>query len=1182
MSKFAHLHIHTEYSLSDSTVRISDLIAKAVADKAPALAITDLSNVYGVVKFYKACMNAGIKPIIGAEVWIENPLEDAAQDAFVLLATSTRGYVQLCQLLSNAILHNKHLGKPIVAQDQLLQDSSDLLALHHSTEGELAQQILAGEMSICQATLAHYQKLFGDRLYLEICRVGHPDEQRYAENLLSLSREKSIPLLAVNRVQFTEEADYAAHEVRVCIHDGRQLGDPRRAKKFTPEQHFKSQDQMCERFADLPEATENTLAVARRCNVFFTFGTDHLPQFPGAGNKTAEEVLAENAQAGLQERLLELSPESEHTAEDYQARLAIEIEVINSMEFPGYFLIVADFIAWSRAHDVPVGPGRGSGAGSVVAWALKITDIDPLRYGLLFERFLNPERVSMPDFDIDFCMEGRDRVIEYVAECYGRDQVAQIITFGTMAAKAVIRDVGRVLGHSYGYVDSIAKLIPFEVGMTLRKAFEQEKALQQRYDEDEEAAELFKMARQLEGLSRNVGKHAGGVVIAPSKLTDFTALYAESESAQAVTQLDKDDLESIGLVKFDFLGLRTLTVIDWAVALANKLNSAAGRDLVEVPAQAFVDEKTFDLIKKGQTVAVFQLESSGMRDLILRLQPDSFEDLIALVALYRPGPLDSGMVESYVKRKHGRESVDYPHPDTAAILSETNGVILYQEQVMQIAQVLAGYSLGGADLLRRAMGKKKPEEMAKQRSIFVGGAKSNGIDNKTAEYIFDMMETFAGYGFNKSHSAAYALLSFQTAWLKAHYPSAYMAATMSADMDNTDKIVGLIADSRNLGLSIKFPDVNGSLYKFEPIDDTTIMYGLGAIKGLGEAAVASIVEERKANGSYNDIHDFCKRLASKKVNKRAIEAIVRSGGFDALEANRAQVFADLPRAMEIADQYSQNQDAGQSDLFGLSVANVISEPKMVGEWNELRRLSEEREALGLYLSGHPFDYYRSELETISDMRLCERIQKPLSNAVIAGMIVDRRVINTKRGDKMAFISLDDGLSRVEISIFSELYALCESLLTKDKILIVTGELKRKEAGGQFEMIAQSASDIEDLRREKLQAIRLNIKAKHLQSGLFDALKSVLTNYTEDGTVMVEIVYQQGNGVQGLLQLGDAWRLKLSDELLDQLNELLDEDTIRYVYDKNHVKSGLTYQAPLPKFNYTRRNNNKPQAAANYA
>ena len=1179
MSGFVHLHIHSEYSLSDSTARIPKLVQKAGEDGMLALAISDISNVYGAVKFYKACMNAGVKPLIGAEVWVENPLDATLQDKFVLFAQNTRGYIQLSQLLTESILHNKHLGKPIISQQFLAGACSDLIVLAHSSEGALVASIQQGEQAEARQVLAHYLQLFSDRLYVEIARVGLPEEAAAEAAWIDLASHLSVPLVAVNRVQFIEPEDFAAHEVRVCIHDGRQLGDPRRAKKFTGEQYLKTQAQMRELFVDLPEAIENTLHIARRCSTFFTFGTDYLPNFPGSGEKSAEQVLEENAQAGLDDRLRVLPDDTGFSRPDYQARLKLELGVINQMGFPGYFLIVADFIQWSREHKVPVGPGRGSGAGSVVAWALKITDLDPLHYGLLFERFLNPERVSMPDFDIDFCMEGRDKVIEYVAECYGRDQVAQIITFGTMAAKGVIRDVGRVLGHGYGYVDSIAKLIPFTVGITLQEAFKQEKELQARYDEDDEAAELLDMARQLEGLSRNVGKHAGGVVIAPSELTNFTALYADSPEAQAVTQFDKDDLESIGLVKFDFLGLRTLTVIDWAVALINKLNRQTGKDEIILPQQAFYDEKTFELIKKGRTIAIFQLESSGMRDLILRLQPDCFEDLIALVALYRPGPLDSGMVDTYVNRKHGRESVDFPHPDTAAILGETNGVILYQEQVMQIAQVLAGYSLGAADMLRRAMGKKKPEEMAKQRTVFVEGAKNNGIEAKTSEYIFDMMETFAGYGFNKSHSAAYALLSFQTAWLKAHYPAAYMAATMSADMDTTDKIVGLIADSRATGLEIQFPDINRSLYKFEPLDTQTIMYGLGAIKGLGEAAIELILQERDTQGAFSDIHDFCKRVVSRKVNKRGIEAIIRAGGFDAIESNRAQVMADLPRAMEIAEQNNQNNNAGQSDLFGLSVASVIPQQRKVAAWNELRRLSEEREALGLYLSGHPFDYYRRELETVSDMQRCHQVEKQLPNAVIAGMIVDLRVINTRRGDKMAFVSLDDGRSRIEVSLFSELYGLCHSLIGKDKILIITGELKRKEGGKEFEIIAQSASDIAALRREKLQAVRISIKATMLDKERIKTFKKLLSGYTQGGDLMIEMVYQRDNGVQGVIQLGDEWSVRACDELFDEISGLFGAQSIQYIYDAGEIRSGLMFKAPPPKFNYNRRDASKARASA---
>ncbi|RMD80001.1 MAG: DNA polymerase III subunit alpha, partial [Gammaproteobacteria bacterium] len=829
---FVHLHLHSEYSLSDGLIRIPQLVEAAARAGMPAVALTDLANLFAVVRFYKAALAAGIKPIVGAELWLEPEQEEAAPARLVLLCQDRGGYLRLARLITRCYTEGRRWGLPALRRAWLEEEGTEgLIALSAGPAGEVGQALLAGREDRALALAREWAARFPDRYYLSVQRTGRPGEELCLEGSLDLAERLDLPVVATNDVRFLAREDFEAHEARVCIHEGRTLDDPQRPRLYSEEQYLRSPEEMARLFADLPEALANSVAIARRCNLELSLGRPRLPAFPVPEGRSVEEHLEQEAREGLARRLA-ADPEAAARRADYEERLAQELQVIVSMGFAGYFLIVADFIRWAKGHGVPVGPGRGSGAGSLVAYCLEITDLDPIRYDLLFERFLNPERVSMPDFDVDFCMEGRDRVIDYVVERYGRERVSQIITFGTMAARAVVRDVGRVLGHPYGFVDKIAKLIPFELGMTLDKALEQEEELRRRYEEEEEVRELIDLARKLEGLARNAGKHAGGVVIAPTALTDFTALYCEPDSPVAVTQLDKDDVEAIGLVKFDFLGLRTLTIIDRAVRMVNERRppGTSPLDIARIPLD---DEATFRLLKDCATTAVFQLESQGMKDLIRRLQPDRFEDIVALVALFRPGPLQSGMVDDFIHRKHGRIAVAYPHPALEPILAPTYGVILYQEQVMQIAQVLAGYSLGGADLLRRAMGKKKPEEMAKQREVFLRGARERGVDPALAGHIFDLMEKFAGYGFNKSHSAAYALVAYQTAWLKAHHPAAFMAATLTADMQHTDKVVALIEECRRLGLRVLPPDINRCRTEFALEDEGTILYGLGAIKGVG-------------------------------------------------------------------------------------------------------------------------------------------------------------------------------------------------------------------------------------------------------------------------------------------------------------------------------------------------------------
>ncbi len=964
---FVHLHVHTEYSLVDGLVRVKPLVAACAAAGMPACAVTDQSNLFAMVKFYRAAQYAGVKPIIGVELWVRDAQHKDEAARLVLLCQNREGYLNLTRLVTRSYLEGQVRGIPGIDKSWLVGHSDGLIALSGGREGDVGRALLAGQSERAEQLLRDWLALFPQRYYLELMRTGRMGEEEYLHAAVALATICDAPVVASNDVRFLAREEFEAHEARVCIQDGRTLNDPRRPRHYSEQQYLRSPAEMAELFADIPEALANSVEIARRCNLELTLGENVLPEFPVPAGMDVNDFLRTESHQGLEQRLQRILAgvaDVEATRAEYVARLNLELDVIIGMGFPGYFLIVADFIRWARNNGVPVGPGRGSGAGSLVAYALGITDLDPIHYDLLFERFLNPERVSMPDFDVDFCMEGRDRVIEYVAERYGRERVSQIITYGSMAAKAVVRDVGRVLGHPYGFVDRIAKLIPFELGITLDKALEQEDELRRLYKDDDDVHTLIDLARSLEGLARNAGKHAGGVVIAPSRLTDYTPLYCEQGSTATVTQFDKDDVEAVGLVKFDFLGLRTLTIIDWAVQTINRARVESGEAPLDITALPMDDVPSFDLLKRCATTAVFQLESRGMKDLIKRLQPDTFEEIIALVALFRPGPLQSGMVDDFIARKHGRQVVEYPHPDVEPILRPTYGVILYQEQVMQIAQVLSGYTLGGADMLRRAMGKKKPEEMAKQRASFVDGAKARGVEEATATYIFDLMEKFAGYGFNKSHSAAYALVSYQTAWLKSHYPAAFMAAVLSADMDNTDKVVTLIDECRDMKLDVAPPDINHSAYAFTVNGVDGIRYGMGAIKGVGLAAIEGIIAERTEKGAFRDLFDLCRRIDLRKANRRVLEALIRSGAMDALGDNRASLMASLPAALHLAEQDARDATAGQVDLFGLAApqadaatTDVSAHTAHLPEWDEAERLTGEKETLGLYLTGHPIARY---------------------------------------------------------------------------------------------------------------------------------------------------------------------------------------------------------------------------------
>jgi len=1141
--EFIHLRVHSEFSIIDGLVRIPELVKKTHALNMPAVAVTDFSNLFALVKFYRSAIKQGIKPIIGADVLVSDPsLEERFR--VVLLCMNNLGYKHLTELLTRAYMEGQQGGLPTLERDWIFENNAGLIVLSGGREGDLGKILLKNDQTRADQCLLAWTQHFADRYYIELQRTGRENEHSYNSAALNLAHQHQLPVVATNDVRFLTANEFDAHEVKVCINQGRVLSDPRRARVYSDQQYLRSPDEMRSLYSDVPSALSNSVEIAKRCNVHLEFGNNVLPEFP-TGDLTPDEYLRQQAERKLQQRLQKIREFDANIDEtEYHRRLDVELDVIQRMGYPGYFLIVADFTEWSRNNGVPVGPGRGSGAGSLVAYALGITDIDPMRYELLFERFLNPERVSMPDFDIDFCMAGRDRVIDYVAKRYGREKVSQIITYGTMAAKAVVRDVGRVLGHPYGFVDRIAKMIPFEVGMTLDKALKSEKDLRQLVNDDEEVGTLMDMALQLEGLARNAGKHAGGVVIAPSKLTDFTPLYCEAGGANVVTQLDKDDVEAIGLVKFDFLGLRTLTIIDRTLHTANHRRHQEGLPDIDLNTLPLDDEPTYQLLQNQQTTAVFQLESDGLKEILGRLKPDKFEDVVAMVALYRPGPLQSGMVDDFIDRKHGAKE-EYPHPDLESILSETYGVILYQEQVMQIAQVLAGYTLGGADLLRRAMGKKKPEEMAKQRSIFVDGAVERNVDEGKATYIFDLMEKFAGYGFNKSHSVAYAMLSYQTAWLKTHYPSEFMASVLSADMDNTDKVVQLREECHAMGIEVLPPHVNQSHYGFTVTDSMKIVYGLGAIKGIGEAAIESLIQERELNGDYQSLHDLCMRLETQKFNRRSLEAMIRSGACDCFKQTRATLTHHLPRAMQTAEQHHRNDSLGQNDMFG-GQQSVVREGtiEQKPEWDSDTLLAAERETLGLYFSGHPVDQYYDELIAIVGKSLQQRLAMPIApveknyrrqdaNSVrVAGLLIDMRLRNSPSG-RIAFLTIDDNTERMNVAVFSDTYSRFKHLLIKDQILIIEGTVSIDERTGKPSMRAKDLTRLQDARLELGRALLINVSNPPVS--LVKDLQTTLQPYRK-GNCQVFVRYHSGSET-AQFQLGSEWVVVPEQELLRRLKDL---------------------------------------------
>lgn len=1138
MQPFVHLHIHSEFSIFDSVIKVEKLIDSVARKGMPAVALTDLNNLFGAVKFYKKATACGVKPIFGVEIALQR---NQGHARLVLLCMNNQGLDALRQLISNAYLNLSRDPVPIIPNAWLNEYSDDLIAVLID-DAELVQAVESGELDQAAKTLQQFASPFSGRFYISLSKA-HPQSAAKNRAMIALAQTCQLPVVATNDVVFLESSDFEAHETRVCIQEGTTLNHEHRTSRYTQDQYLKSSDEMHEAFKHIPSAVENAYHIAQRCNVQISLDQTFFPQFPVPEGESVDSYLEHLTYKGLQKRyedgLLMLIQSGKADYELYKKRLKRELDVILSMGFAGYFLIVADFIQWGVNNKVPVGPGRGSGAGSLVAYALGITGLDPLQYDLLFERFLNPERVSMPDFDIDFCMEKRDRVIEYVAQRYGRECVSQIATFGTMAAKAVVRDVGRVLGHPYGYVDKIAKLIPFEIGMTLSKALVEEEALLKLYKSEEEVRTLIDLAKKLEGLTRNVGKHAGGVVIAPDRLTAFTPLYCEEGSHTTVSQYDKDDVEAIGLVKFDFLGLRTLTIIDWAVAFANQIRAQHNEPLLEIESIPLDCPKTYEQLKACQTTAVFQLESRGMKDLIHRLQPDEFEEIIALVALFRPGPLQSGMVDDFINRKHGRAIVEYPHPDLEPILKPTYGVILYQEQVMQIAQTLAGYTLGGADLLRRAMGKKKPEEMAKQREIFVEGATARGVDGDVATGIFDLMEKFAGYGFNKSHSAAYALVSYQTAWLKTHYPAAFMASVLSSDMAHTDKLVNFVMEVHNMGLVLRSPDVNSSEYRFVLDKEGAIIYGLGAIKGVGEGAIESIIEGRKTDGPYQDLFDLCLRVDSRKVNRRVLEALIKSGCLDSTHTDRSVMIASIDAALKTAEQQARDDASGQVDMFAMD--SQRSKPKWneANAWTDKQRLKGEKDTLGFYLTGHPISSMELELSHFVTHRL-NHLPNRETKVTIAGMIHQMRTLQTKRGDRMAFVTLDDSTGLFEVAIFSDLYQKCREYLTKDELVVVIGTLSYDTENQQTRIRAEEVLDLASARARYSAGLRLKVGAREDASLMIEGLQKLMQE--QKGSCPVVFEYSSPK-LKARLRLGPSWQVLPSDYFIDSLKQQFGEDAL---------------------------------------
>jgi len=1070
---FVHLRTHSEFSVVDGTLRIDDAAKAAAQDGQVALAITDLANLFGGIKFYNACRKKGVKPILGADCWLEPEGSDKNPTRLLLLVQNTQGYLNMSELLSRAWIQNVQRNQACIKMAWLQELGEGLICLSGAQFGAVGMALLNGDQPRARDWAARLSAIFPQRFYIELQRAGLPGQEALVQASVPFAAELGLPVVATHPIQFLEVEDFDAHEARVCVAEGETLSNPKRIKRFLPGQYFRPQADMEQLFADIPSAIANTVEIARRCSLSLVLGKPQLPNFPtpvlaDGSSMPMDAYFRQLSYEGLDFRLGRLYPDAvkrEAQRPRYVERLEFELNTIIKMGFPGYFLIVGDFIKWAKENGCPVGPGRGSGAGSLVAYVLLITDLDPLQYNLLFERFLNPERVSMPDFDIDFCQGNRDRVIDYVKGKYGLPAVSQIATFGTMAAKAALRDIGRVLGMGYGQVDSIAKLIPAPPGKTVTLAIVPEKPdekiiyarkeapeIEEREKAEEEVAELLKLAARVEGIVRNIGMHAGGVLIAPGKITDFCPQYQQPGSTSAVSQYDKDDVEAIGLVKFDFLGLATLTIME----LAKDFILARHPDRQDFAFETIPldDRKTYDLFSKGLTESVFQFESSGMQKMLKDAKPSRLEDLIALNALYRPGPMD--LIPTFVARKHGKEKVEYPHPLAEPVLAETYGIMVYQEQVMQTAQVLGGYSLGGADMLRRAMGKKKAEEMAEHRGLFRKGAAEKGLSEEKADEVFDLMEKFAGYGFNKSHAAAYSLLAYHTGWLKVHFTAEFFAANMTIESDDTDKLKVLLNDAKLFGIDFEPPNVNLGVHRFEPITNKKINYSLGAIKGTGVGAIHALVAARKAGGPFKSFFDFCARVDRKLVNKRVVEALIKAGAFDTLEPHRARLLASVALGYTYADKLTENVDqGGLFDFDDSAHGSSTAEPPLVEAepWSIKQQLSLEKTAIGFFLSGHLFDQSGPEVRRMVKRRIADA-QDSREPVMLAGIVSDLRIINGNRG-RVGIFKLDDTTDAIEAVANEELLNANKELLADDELVIVSGKVQNDRFSGGLRLTVQS-------------------------------------------------------------------------------------------------------------------------------
>ena len=1153
-SSFVHLRVHSEFSVVDGIVRIPELVKQVARFGQPAVALTDLVNLFGLIKFYKAARHAGVKPIAGCDLWLENEVDKDKPHRVLILVRNHTGYLNLCDLITRAWLDNQRAGRAEVRREWLM-GLEGVIVLSGARAGDVGQALEAGKPELARHLAQQWAKAYPGAYYIELQRVQEADEN-YVQAAMRLAADLGLPVVATHPVQFLQAEDFRAHEARVCIAEGEQLANPKRVRRFTNDQYLLDSEEMARRFADVPSAVANTVEIAKRCTLELQLGKPQLPDFPTPDGVTLDDYLVQLSREGLEKRMLQLFPDEAERAErypQYLERLDWECQTIIGMGFPGYFLIVADFINWGKQNGVPVGPGRGSGAGSLVAYSLGITDLDPIRYDLLFERFLNPERVSMPDFDIDFCQDNRERVIDYVKQKYGKAAVSQIATFGTLGAKAVVRDVGRVLEMPYMLCDGLSKMIPFSPAdpWSLERTLRDEPAFKERYDQDEEVRALVDLARPLEGLTRNIGMHAGGVLIAPGKLTDFCPLYCQpGVDANAVSQFDKDDVEAAGLVKFDFLGLRNLTILDWAVRYVRRFNDDK-RDF-DIMALPLDDMATYQLLSEGNTTAVFQLESRGMKELLRSLRPNTFEDVIAMLALYRPGPLESGMVVDFVNRKHGRAEVDYFHKDLEPVLRSTYGVIVYQEQVMLISQIIGGYTLGGADMLRRAMGKKKPEEMAKHRAIFEKGAVEKGYDADLAVKLFDLMEKFAGYGFNKSHSAAYALIAYQTAWLKVYHPAEFLAATLSSDMDDTDKVQIFWKDALANGVEVLPPDVNDSNYRFEPVSDKhmqqgrpprTIRYGLGAVKGTGQSAVEEIIRVRQEGGPFTSLFDFCRRIDRHTVNRRSIEALIRAGAFDSIDENRAALLATLGNAIDAAEQAERS--ANQVSLFDDDSNDIVEgELAKVAPWDLQAKLTEEKAALGLFFSAHLFDAWRDEVRRFAPKPLA-RLEPARGLQWFAGVLASVRPRMTRRG-RMLYAVLDDGSAQVEVAIFNELYELHRNRLKEDKLVIVHGKVSNDDYSGGLRVSADDLYDLQLAREARARALRITLNGDADVQRLRQVLDPFRASDNEAPGVRVEVCLER-DSYKCVLRLGDDWRIRMADDMFDELHGWVSSESVEIAY-----------------------------------